>query len=148
MSFQWSGAWDAFLPENRFSYFLESSEGAAVVVAPGAALVSVLELSELGEVFWLESEGADMSFLLESCGTGDPGVAVLAEVAVVPEVVVASVVAGAGAVTVLVEAVESVAGAELLLLHPEKARGRVTNKAAMANLTLTNMGVIFMICFR
>ncbi len=61
---------------------------------------------------------------------------------------VVSVVAGAGAVTVLVDAVESAAGVELLLLHPEKARGSAAKEAARVNLKATSMDDVFMILFR
>ena len=55
-------------------HFLESCEGAAVVSELGAALVSILELSEAGEVVGPdeEEEGAVVSFLLDSCGADAP----------------------------------------------------------------------------
>ena len=108
------------------------------MVEPGAALVSVLELSDPGEVIDVEVAGAVTSLLLDSVVVDELGVAdALGAVDVsVP------LAEEAGAVTVLV--VASLAGAELLLLHPAKTRGR----AASAIRVVTNMDDIFMILFR
>ena len=65
------------------------------------------------------------------------------EVVTVLVVVAVSVLEGAGVFTVLV--VESLAGAELLLLHPENATGSEINKAAIANLKAISMDDIFII---
>lgn len=95
----------------------------------------------------MEAEGAVVSFLLDSWGAETPGVAVFSEVVAVLGVVVVpvSVVGAADGVTVLVWVVVSLAGVGVLLLHPEKARGRAANKPAIANLTVTSMDDVFII---
>ena len=109
------------------------------MVEPGAALVSVLELSDPGEVVWVGVEGAVTSLLLDSCvGAGALGVVVVLGAVDVS----VPLAVEAGATTVLVLA--SLAGAELLLLHPAKMRG----SAASATRVVTNMDDIFMIFFR
>jgi hypothetical protein len=109
---------------------LEFCEGAFPGVADvGAALVSVLELSEPGAVIVEEAGDVFVSFLLDCCGTGVP---VEAPVPGAGALLVSILAAGTGVVTTLVSVeVVSVVEDGLLRLHPVKTKEVASTTAAM-----------------
>jgi hypothetical protein len=112
----------------------ESCEGAAFVVELGTALVSDLELSDPGEVVVEEEGPVFVSFLLDSWGAGLPvDIPVSGFGAVLGAVAVSALVAGAGALRVLVAAfVVSLLGVSLARLQPVRTSGRASTEATMA----------------
>ena len=96
--------------------------------------MSVLELSDPGEVVVEEAGAAFVSFLPDCWAAGlPPDIPVSAVGAVLGAFVVAAAAAGAGALMVLVAAfVVSLLGVSLLLLQPVRTSGRASTEATMA----------------
>jgi len=115
---------------------LESCDGALCVVELGAALVSVLELSDAGGVKVVESGPTFVSFLLDCWGTGVPEEGPVPGVAdVLGAFVVSTGAGGAGAFTVLVSSGSlSLIGASLLRLQPMKTSGSASIGTTRPNL--------------
>lgn len=113
-----------------------------MLVEPGAALVSDLELSEVGEVVFEEAGAVLVSFLLDSCGAGLPEEVPVSGAGTAGGVFTVSALleVGSGVAVILVCAgFVSVVGVWLWLLQPTRKRGR-----ASANRNVTSKEEIFM----